>query len=66
MHELPRILQLHRNNSEIESLKQLRGFMSVFVRDSKQFHTVVTIPKSNIKILESVNIYTTNTQIHDD
>ena len=40
MHELPRILQLHRNSSEIDSLKQLRGFMSVFVRDSKQEYGV--------------------------
>ena len=31
----------------------------------KSYHTVETIPKSNIKMVERDKIYTTNTQIHD-
>ena len=31
----------------------------------KKYHTVGTISKSNIKIVERGKIYTTNTQIHD-
>ena len=32
---------------------------------NKKYHTVRTIPKSNIKIVERSKIDTTNTQIHD-
>ena len=31
----------------------------------KKYHTVGTIPKSNIEIIERGNFYTPNTQIHD-
>jgi len=33
--------------------------------NSKEYHTVGRIPKSNIKIVEGVKIDTPNTQIHD-
>jgi hypothetical protein len=32
---------------------------------SRKYHTVETIPKSNIKIIDTDHIYTPNTQIHD-
>ena len=32
---------------------------------NKKYHTVGTIPKSNIKIIERGKIDTTNIQIHD-
>ena len=32
----------------------------------KKYHTVVQIPKSNIKIIERGKIDTPNTQIHDN
>jgi tRNA(Ile)-lysidine synthase TilS/MesJ len=33
--------------------------------NAKKHHTVETIPKSNIKIVEKVKINTSNTKIHD-
>jgi hypothetical protein len=32
---------------------------------NKKYHTVVTIPKSNIKIIERGKINNSNTKIHD-
>jgi hypothetical protein len=32
---------------------------------NKEYHTVETVPKSNIKIVERGRTDTTNTQIHD-
>jgi len=32
---------------------------------NKKYHTVGTIPKSNIEIVERGNIYTPNSQIHN-
>jgi hypothetical protein len=33
--------------------------------ENKKYHTVWTIPKSNIKIVERGKIHTPDTQIHD-
>ena len=34
-------------------------------KNNNKYHTVKTIPKSNIKVVERGQIYTSNTQIHD-